>query len=165
MRPCCIQIPSAPTLPHCSHQVSNRWVPPFGVVCFLLAMAFPDDFANGFVPRSPVSPFGLELENIHEDHGVSWQVVDEMLALELETYRRCFPAQQAISALQRYNRCKCAFLQRDLAASWCALLPATSGSASQGVDRDRERESRCRHGHQRYPSPRSRSLHSHQAAL
>ena len=30
-------------------------------------MAFPDDFANEFVPRSPVSPFGLELENIRED--------------------------------------------------------------------------------------------------
>ena len=70
----------------CSRRVSNRWVPlplPFEVVCFnlKLATAFPDDFANGFVPRSPMSPFGLELENILEDHAVSSQVIHEMLAL------------------------------------------------------------------------------------
>ena len=52
-------------------------------------MGFPDDVANEFVPRSPVSPFGLELENILEDHGVSWQSVDEMLALEVETSQHC----------------------------------------------------------------------------
>ena len=46
---------------------------------------FRGDFANEFVPRSPVSPFDLELENILEDHGVSWQTVDEMFALDLET--------------------------------------------------------------------------------
>ena len=60
--------------------------------------AFPSDFANGFVPRSFVSPFGLELENILEDHGVSSQTIDEMLALEVETYQRCFLAQPALSA-------------------------------------------------------------------
>ena len=45
-------------------------------VVFWLAMAFLDDFKNEFVPRSPVSPFGFELDNIVEDHGVSLQNVD-----------------------------------------------------------------------------------------
>ena len=43
--------------------------PPLELVCVQLSMAFPDDFRDEFVPRSPVSPFGLELENIIEDHG------------------------------------------------------------------------------------------------
>ena len=90
-------------------------------------MAFPDDFTIEFVPRSPVSPFGLELENSLDDQGVSWQIIDDMLAMEVETHRRCFPAQPPLSALQRYNRRKCAFLLRDLAAAaylppHCALL-------------------------------------------
>ena len=55
-------------------------------------MAFPAGVANEFVPRSHVSPFRLGLENILEDHGVSWKIIDEMLALEVETYRRCFPS-------------------------------------------------------------------------
>ena len=103
----------------CSHEVSDRWVPSlppppsllpsFGVVCFWLVMAFPEDFTQEFVPRSPVSPFDLEHENILEDHGVSWQI-GEMLALEVETHRRCFPVQPALPASQRYNRRKRAFL-------------------------------------------------------
>ena len=88
----------------------------FGMVCFQLAMAFPDDLTNGFVPRSLVPPFGVDVENIFEHHGVSSQVIDEMLAVELETYRRCFPAQPALSALQRYNRRECAVFLLDLAA-------------------------------------------------
>ena len=42
---------------------------------------------------SSASPGDLELENIFEDRGVSWLIIDELFALELETYRRCFPAQ------------------------------------------------------------------------
>ena len=84
----------------CSHQVSNSVVPPIRV-CFWLAMVFLGDFANEFVPSCPVSHFDFALENILEDHGVSWQIVDEILALEVETYRRCFPAQPALSASQR----------------------------------------------------------------
>ena len=64
-----------------------------------------------------MSPFGFELENILEDHGVSWQVIDEMLALEVETCRRCIPAQLALPASQIYYGRKCALLLRDLAAA------------------------------------------------
>ena len=46
-------------------------------------MAFPHDFTNEFVPRTFVSPFGLELEKILEDHVVSRQIFDEMLPLEV----------------------------------------------------------------------------------
>ena len=102
---------------------------PFGVVCIWPAMAFSGDFAGEFVPRSPVSPFCLELENIFEDHGVSWQNIDEMLALEVETYRRCFPPRPALSASQRYNRRKCALLLLDLAAA--ANLPPHGALFSQ----------------------------------
>ena len=52
-----------------------------------------------------------------------------MFALELETYRRCFPAQLALSALQWYIRRKCAHLQRDLVAT--ADLPPHSALFSQ----------------------------------
>ena len=74
-----------------SHQVFTRLVspPPFGAVCVWPAMVFPGDFANQSVPRSPVPPFDLVLQNILEDHEVSWQIIGEMLAVELETYRRC----------------------------------------------------------------------------
>ena len=44
-----------------------------------------------------------------------------MLALEVKTCQRCFPRQPALSALQRYNGRKCAFLLRDRAAA--ANLP------------------------------------------
>ena len=46
---------------------------------------------------SSAPPGDLELENIFEDHAVSWQIGVEMSAHELETYRRCFPAQPALS--------------------------------------------------------------------
>ena len=52
-----------------------------------------------------------------------------MLALEVETCRRCFPAQPALSALQRCNRFKCAFFLRDLAAA--ADLPPHGALFSQ----------------------------------
>ena len=131
----------------CSHEVSNRSVPSSHSGWFVsgLAMAFPHDFANRFVPRSFVSPFGLELENILGDHGVSLQASDEMLALEVETYHRCFPAQPALSALQRYNRRKCAFDLRDLAAA--AHLPPHGALFSQqllGSD-SLDRNGRYRH--------------------
>ena len=106
--------------------VVSFWLPNFW-----LAMAFPDDFANEFASRSPVLPFGLELENILEDHGVSWQTIDQMLALEVETYWRCIPAQLVLSALQRYTRRKCACLLRDFVAA--ANLPDLTHS---GVDRE-----------------------------
>ena len=133
------------------------------MVCFWLAVAFSDDFANGFVPRSPVLPFGLELENIFEDHGVFWQVIDEMLALKVETYRRCFPAQPALSALQMYHRRKCAFLLRDLAAA--ANLPPHGALLSQQLldltHRRWTERADTDIGHQRYPSPCSRAVYIH----
>ena len=95
---------------------------PFGMLCFWLAMAFPGDFANKSVSRSPVSPFNPRARKTSLKIGVSWQIIDEMLAPEVETCRRCFPAQPALSALQRYKRRKCAFLLRDLAAA-ANLLP------------------------------------------
>ena len=78
-------------------------------------------------PRGSASPGDLELDVIFEDHRVSWLTVDEMFALELVTYRRCFPAQSILSTLRRYSRRKCAHLLRDLAATadWpphCALF-------------------------------------------
>ena len=91
-------------------------------------MALPHDQADQLL-RCPVSPDDLQLENILEDHGVSGQVVDEMLALEWDTFRRCFLAQPALSLLQRFNRRMCAFLLRDLAAT--ADLPFHSALFSQ----------------------------------
>ena len=83
-----------------SHQVSNRLVRSRSeqVGCFWPTMTFLGDCPNQ-LPGSLVSPFHLlQFENILGYHGVSWQVKDEMLALEWETYRRCFPAQPAPSA-------------------------------------------------------------------
>ena len=48
---------------------------------------------------------------------VSWLAIDEMFALEWATYPRSFPAQPSLSFWQRYNRRKCAYLLRDLAAT------------------------------------------------
>ena len=92
-------------------------------------MILPGDFVSQFVPRGSSSPGNLELVHIFEDHEVSWLIIDEMFALELETYRRCFPAQRVLSALPRYNRHKCAHLLRDLAAT--ADLPPHSALFSQ----------------------------------
>ena len=91
-------------------------------------MALPHDHADQLL-LSLVSPVDLHLENILEDHGVSGQVVDEVLALEWDTFRLCFPAQPAPSALQRCNRRKRAFFLRDLAAT--ADLPLHSALFSQ----------------------------------
>ena len=88
-------------------------------------MVFRGDFANESV-------FDFELENILEDHGVSWQIIGEVLAVELGTYRRCFPAQPALSAMQRHNWRKCAFLLRDLAAA--ANLPPFGALSQQLLD-------------------------------
>ena len=62
--------------------------------------------------RSSVSFDVLHLESIFDDIGVSGQLVDEMLALERDTFQRCLSAQPAPTALQRFNRSKCALLQR-----------------------------------------------------
>ena len=105
----------------CSHRVSDRLVPPTRGCLFLAGDGFLGDVANECDPSSPVSPFDLELENIFEDHGVSWQVIDEMQALELETCWQGWKAQPALSALQRFNGRKCALLLRDLASA--ANLP------------------------------------------
>ena len=59
----------------------------------------------------------LELDALFEDRGVSWLAFHEMFALVWAPYRRCLPAQPILSALQRYNRWKCAHLLRDLAAT------------------------------------------------
>ena len=67
-------------------------------------MTLPGHFVRQFVPRGSASPGDLELENLFEDHGVSWLIIDEMFALELETYRRSFPAQQVLSALKRCKK-------------------------------------------------------------
>ena len=53
-------------------------------------------------------------------------IIDETFALELETYRRCFPAQPVLSALQGR---KCTHLLRDLATT--ADLPPNSALFSQ----------------------------------
>ena len=64
---------------------------------------------------------------------MSSQVIDEMLALEVETCQRCFTAQPALSGLQRYDRGKCAFLLRDLAAA-ADLPPHGPFSCKQLLD-------------------------------
>ena len=126
-------------------------------------MAFLDDFANEFVPRSSVSPLGLELENILEVHGVSWQITDEMIALEVETHRRCFPAQPALSASQRYNRRKCALLLRDLAAA--ANLPLFSQQLLDLTHRGwSERADSVKLHSERYPGPHERVTRARAAA-
>ena len=71
----------------------------------------------------------LHLENLFDDNGVSRQVMDEMLALQRDTFQRCLSAQQAPTALQRFNRRKCALLLRELAAT--ADLPPHSARFSQ----------------------------------
>ena len=103
----------------CSHQVSNRLVPsPFGEVCFWLAMALPGDFANQFLSLVALChPSTLSSKR----HG--------MLSMELETYRRCFPVQPALSALQRFHGRKYAFFLRDLTAA--ADLPPHGALFSQ----------------------------------
>ena len=108
-------------------------------------MAFPGDVANHF-PRDPVSPFDLELETILEDHEVSWQVTDEMLALELETHRRCFPPQPALSALQRFKGRKCAFFLCGLAAT-VDLPPHSAFFSLQLMDLTHIRHRRQRLSH------------------
>ena len=73
-----------------------------------------------------------------ENNGVSGQLVLDMLILESDVFQRCLSAQPAHTALQRFNRCMCAHLLRDLAATadlQCALLSATVGPASQAVVR------------------------------
>ena len=108
----------------CSHQASKLPSPAPGAVCFRLVMICPGDFVSQNVLRGSASPGDLELDVIFEDHGVSWLTIDEMFALELVTYRRCFPAQPILSALQRFSRRKCSHLLRDVAAT--ADLPPHS---------------------------------------
>ena len=114
----------------CSHQASKLpGSAPCGVDCSHSEMICPGDFVAQCVPRGSTSPGGVELENIFEDHGVSWPIIDEMFVLGLETYRRCLLLSQLVlSALQRINRRECAHL-RDLAAS--ADLPPNSALFSR----------------------------------
>ena len=51
----------------------------------------------------------------------------------METHRRCFPAQPALSALQRFSRRKCAFLLCDLTAT-VDLLPHGALFSQQLLD-------------------------------
>ena len=100
-------------------------------------MIFPVDFVSQIVSRVPVSPGDLELDALFEDHGIL-AGVDVMFALEWATYRRRFPAQIFLSALQMYSRERCAHLLRDLAATVVlprhnALFPVASGPCSQVV--------------------------------
>ena len=68
----------------CSHQVSNCLVcSPCGP-----AMALPCDGRDQLL-RSSVLFGDLRLENMFADNGVSGQLVDEMLALERDTFQRC----------------------------------------------------------------------------
>ena len=48
-------------------------------------MIFPGDVVSQDVHRGSALPGDLELENIFEDHGLSWLTIDEMFALELAT--------------------------------------------------------------------------------
>ena len=66
---------------------------PCGADCFRLVMILPGDSVSHCVPRRSTSPGDFELENVFVDHEVSWPIIDERFALEVETYRRCFPAQ------------------------------------------------------------------------
>ena len=96
----------------------------------LLASAFTEQFASALAMMCQgdfvlgVPPGDLQLDALFEDHGVFWLAIDEMFPLEWATKRRCFPAKLPLSALQRYNRRKCAHLLRDFAAS--AGLPPRS---------------------------------------
>ena len=79
--------------------------------------------------RSSVPFDDLHLENIFDDNGVSGQLVCEMLALDLDTIQRCLSSQPARTALQSFNRRKCALLLCDLAAT--ADLPPHSALFAQ----------------------------------
>ena len=135
----------------CSHEVSNRRV-----------AADSGWFVSGwrwlFLETSQTSlslavlchPSALSSKTFLKIMGCPWQIIDGMLALEVETYRRCFPAQLALSAFQGCNRRKSAFPLRDLAAA--ANLPPHRA-------RQREQISTLT---STISTPRSRSLHSHQ---
>ena len=92
----------------CSHQISNPLVHSRSgqVVSGWRWLSW--EVSRISLPLLALSPFDFELENTLEDHAVSRQ--------NTESYRRCFPAQRALSALQRFNRRRCAFLLR-------AILP------------------------------------------
>ena len=77
---------------------------------------FPGDFVSQFVSALPVSTGDLELDALFEVKKCSMMAIDEMFAKELATFRRCF--------WQRYNRRKCAHIQRELATT--ADLPSHS---------------------------------------
>ena len=96
-------------------------------------MNFPGDLERQCVPQVLASTGDLGLGNIFENHGVSGQIFVEMSALELETYHHCFPAQPALSALQGFNRRKCAHLLRDRATT-IHLLPHCALFSQQLLD-------------------------------
>ena len=65
--------------------------------------------------RSSVSfSDNLHLENSFEDNGVAGQQVLDLLTLEDDVFQRCLSVQPDPTALQRFNRGKCAYLLRDL---------------------------------------------------
>ena len=86
-----------------------------------------EQFASAF----PMLPGDLELKSSLRRSRVSWLAIDEMFAPEWATYCRCFPAQPPLSAVQRCNRRKCAYLLRDLATP--ADLPPHSALFSLQV--------------------------------
>ena len=92
-------------------------------------MALPRNEQGPQRLRSVSLSDNLHLENSFEDNGVSGQHVLDLLALEFDVFQRCLSAQPAPTALQRFNRCKCAHLLRDLAAT--ADLPPHSALFSQ----------------------------------
>ena len=94
-------------------------------------MALPRDPQR----RSSVSSSNNLLENSFEDNGESGQLVLDMLTLENDAFQRCLSAQPAPTAPQRFNRCKCAHLLRDLAAT-ADLLDLTRRWWSEAEDPD-----------------------------
>ena len=135
---------------------------PVAAVCFRLVMIFPVDSVSQNVSRGSVSPGDLELENVFEDHGLSWLIIDEMFALELETYRRCLPTKPVLSALRRYNRRKRAAATADLppnSALFSQRLLDLTHKWSEREDNDIDI------GHWRFLPPGSRSLFPFVVAL
>ena len=88
--------------------------------------------------RSSVPFDDLHLEDIFDDNGVSGHLVYEMLALERDTFQRCLSAQPARTALQSFNRRKCALLLCGLAAT-ADLPPHSAPFAQQLLDRTHRR--------------------------
>ena len=105
----------------CSHRVSNclREVV-FGRRWLSHAMSR----AHNVAVQCPSPTISTHLGNSFEDQRISGQLVLDMLTLENDVFQRCLSAQPVPTALQRFNRCKCAHFLRHLAAA--ADLPPNS---------------------------------------